>query len=248
VSGRSKTGRSTRRSSRGALGQHFLASSALAARLVADAAITRADRVIDIGAGNGALTAALADTGARVFAIEVDRVLAAALTRRFADQDHVTVFACDALTFPLPATPHRVLANPPFGHTAALLHHLLDDPTGGLVRADLVVQWQVARLRARVGDTLPWDLLGVSWAPWWVFRRGRRLPASLFRPAPSVDAAVLTVSRRADPTLAPAVAPAFRAFVRSHFGERSAPPTVGGWVDSFNLRSKSADEGCAGGN
>jgi 23S rRNA (adenine-N6)-dimethyltransferase len=204
--------------------------------------------VIDIGAGNGALTAALADAGARVFAIEVDRVLATTLTRRFADEDRVTVFACDALAFPLPSTMYRVLANPPFGHTTALLHHLLDDPTGGLVRADLVVQWQVARLRARAGDTIPWDLLGVSWAPWWVFGRGRRLPAARFRPAPSVDAAVLTVSRRADPPLTPAVAPAFRAFVRRRFGERSAPASVDGWIDHFNRRSKSGDEGCAVGN
>jgi 16S rRNA A1518/A1519 N6-dimethyltransferase RsmA/KsgA/DIM1 with predicted DNA glycosylase/AP lyase activity len=96
-----------------------------------------------------------------------------------------------------------------------------------------------------VGDTVPWDLLGVAWAPWWVFRRGRRLPASLFRPAPSVDAAVLTVSRRADPSLTPAAAPAFRAFVRRRFGARSAPVTIEDWVDSFNRSSKSDDEGCA---
>ena len=144
-------------------------------------------------------------------------MLAAGLAQRFARTNAVTVFACDIVEFPLPATPYRVFANPPFNRTSAILHRLLDAPAVGLVRADLVVQWQVARALARPGDDGPIDLVGASWAPWWCFRRARRLPAQLFRPAPSVDAAVLTVTRREPSPLPVEVAPAFQGFVRERF-------------------------------
>jgi 16S rRNA A1518/A1519 N6-dimethyltransferase RsmA/KsgA/DIM1 with predicted DNA glycosylase/AP lyase activity len=129
-----------------------------------------------------------------------------------------------------------VFANPPFNRTSAILHQLLDDPAGGLVRADLVVQWQVARALARAGDEHGVDLVGASWAPWWTFRRGRRLPATLFRPAPSVDAAVLTVTRREPPELPGEAAPAFVRFVREHF-DGTQQHTVDDWVRRFRRHS-----------
>jgi 16S rRNA A1518/A1519 N6-dimethyltransferase RsmA/KsgA/DIM1 with predicted DNA glycosylase/AP lyase activity len=241
VPGRSRSGRSQLGWSHGrGLGQHFLESTALASRLAADAGIAPSDHVVEFGAGTGTLTAALLDRGARVSAIEVDAVIAAGLVRRFAHTNAVAVFACDLSEFPLPATPYRVFANPPFNRTAAILHRLLDDPAGGLVRADLVVQWQVARALARVGHDDAVDLVGASWAPWWHFRRARRLPAQVFRPAPSVDAAVLTVTRRAPSALALDVAPAFRQFVRERF-DGSGPHTADDWVQRFRRHASPAD-------
>ena len=137
---------------------------------------------------------------------------------------NVTVLRCDVRAVPLPLTPYRVVANPPFGCTAAILRRLCDDPAGALVRADVVVQWQVARHRARVGDTAPTDLLGATWAPWWRFQRGRRLPAASFRPRPSVEAAVLVITRRNPPLLAPEHFDGYATWVRHQFGRRPTPP------------------------
>ncbi len=187
---------------------------------------------MELGAGTGILTEALAGSGAHVLAVEVDGALAARLAQRFADHPSVTVFGCDALEFPLPASPYRVVANPPFNRTSAILHRLLDHPAGGPTRADLVVQWQVARARAAADDRAPIDLVGASCAPWWTFRRARRLPAALFRPAPSVDAAILNVTRRPSPLLPVAVAARYRDFVRTRFG-RTAPASVEEWVRRF---------------
>jgi 23S rRNA (adenine-N6)-dimethyltransferase len=218
------------------LGQHFLESAALARRLAREAGIGPSDHVVEFGAGTGALTAALVDCGARVFAVEIDPALVERLVRRFDGVSAVTVFECDALTFPLPATAFRVFANPPFNRTAAILHRLLDDPAAGLVRADLIVQWQVARARAHAGGQFPIDLVGASWGPWWVFQRARRLPAKLFRPPPSVDAALLTVTRR-QPALLPADhAPEFSHFVRDRFGATPPLPRVEDWVRRFVAR------------
>jgi 23S rRNA (adenine-N6)-dimethyltransferase len=198
VPGRSRTERSQR------LGQHFLGSDHLAAQIVDDAAIGADDRVVDLGAGTGVLTAALAARAGAVLAVEIDPKLAAGLASKFERAPNVAVLHADVREIPLPLNPYRVVANPPFGHTAAILRRLLDHPEGGLVRADLVVQWQVARHRAQVSSgEVPGDLVGATWAPWWEFERGRRMPAGLFRPRPSVDAAVLVISRRDPARLGP---------------------------------------------
>jgi len=205
------------RRGRPGVGQHELANHRLATLLVADARVSAEDRVVDLGAGSGILTAALAAEAAQVLAVEFDARLARRLARRFSATPRVTVLHADALTVPLPATPYRVVSNLPFQATSAILRRVLD-PSGGLVRADVVVQAEVARARTRSGPRL--DLLAVSWNPWWVFERGRRLPGRLFRPAPSVDAAVLIVTRREPPLLEPDAWHPYCDFVRRAFRHR----------------------------
>src|SRR3712207_9539949 len=75
------------------------------------------------------------------------------------------------------AEPFRVVSNAPFNATTRLLRFLLDDPTSSLVRADLVVQLEVARKRAGVVGR---NLLNASWSPWWEFtdRKSTRLNSS----------------------------------------------------------------------
>jgi 23S rRNA (adenine-N6)-dimethyltransferase len=144
VSGHAPSGRSRR----SRLGQHFLGSSRLASQLLADARVTGDDRVVELGAGRGVLTNALAERAAQVLAVELDPKLVSILARRFESTGNVTVLRADALDVPLPANPYRVLANIPFGVTSDVLRRLLDVPASGLGRADLIVQWQVARERA----------------------------------------------------------------------------------------------------
>ena len=221
--------------SRRRLGQHFLDSARIASRLVADAGVESRDRVVDFGAGTGLLTAALAERAAGVLAVELDPSLAQRLALRFASTPNVIVLHADVSDVPLPCTPYRVVANPPFARTAAILRRLLDDPGGGLERADLVVQWQVARHRARVESGPPTDLLGAIWGPWWRFARGRRLPANLFNPRPSVDAAVLEITKREDPLVPAERFDKYASFVRAGFETRTDAPRieVARWVEEF---------------
>jgi 23S rRNA (adenine-N6)-dimethyltransferase len=211
--------------------------------LVADAGVDRHHRVVDLGAGSGVLTAALAAVAAAVLAIEIDPQLALGLARRFEHAPNVTIMRADARAVPLPVNPFRVVANPPFGHTAAILHRLLDDPAGGLVRADMVVQWQVARHRAQVSDGAPSDLLGATWAPWWRFSRGRRLPAASFRPRPAVDAAILTIVRRDPPALSAVEFGAYAAFLRAEWDTPVAVRPTREWVRRYRRASGRARPG-----
>jgi 23S rRNA (adenine-N6)-dimethyltransferase len=169
-------------------GWHRLAPS-WAERLVADARISPGDLVLDIGAGTGALTAALVERGARVVAFELHPGRLAALRARFAGDDVVVVKA-DVTDLRLPRRPFRVVANPPFAHTTAVLGRLLA-PGSRLVRADLVVQQAAAR-RWSEGRAPG----AARWAHVWDVRSGPRLPRSAFQPPPRCDCAVLRFARR----------------------------------------------------
>ncbi len=207
--------RTRRDEQRRRLGQNFLRPD-LADELVAAAAFNVGDHVIEIGAGRGALTYALARRGVRVVALEKDPHWAASLRQEVSRRglDHVRVVCCDALDYRMPRRPFRIVGSLPFGATTAILRHLLDDPGSALDRADLIVQWEVARKRAAMP---PSTLLSATWAPWWTFEMGRRIPAASFRPMPSVDAAILRVTRRHPPILPPQMAGPYASFVRGQW-------------------------------
>jgi 23S rRNA (adenine-N6)-dimethyltransferase len=213
VSADKRTQRDERRRS---LGQNFLRPER-ADQLVESAAFNAGDLVVEIGAGRGALTYALARRGVQVVALEKDPHWADSLRRemeRRGVDGAVRVVRCDALDYRLPRRPYRVIGSLPFGATTAILRHLLDDPDSFLVRADLIVQWEVARKRALMP---PSTLLSTTWAPWWSFEVVRRIPAAAFRPVPSIDAAVLRVTRR-DPALLPlSMAGPYASFVRRYW-------------------------------
>ena len=194
------------------LGQNFLRPD-LAEALVAQAAFDAGDLVVEIGAGRGAWTFALARRGVHVIALERDPRWAEHLRReaRRRRMPNVSVVCCDALAYRMPRRPFRAVGSLPFGATTAILRHLLDDAGSGLRRADLVVQWEVARKRAALPPT---TMLSTSWAPWWTFAVVRRLPADSFRPVPSVDAGVLRVTRREPALLPDHMAAAYASFVR----------------------------------
>ena len=191
--------------------QHFLRTRALAAELVADAGIGPTDLVLDIGGGSGRLTAELAARARRVLAIELDPRWAARLRGRW---PNVEVVEADVLEVELPSEPFRVVANLPFDGTTEIMRMLLDDPRVPLVRADLVVEWEVARKRA-----CPWPstVNGVLWSAWYTLSLLRRLPPSAFDPPPSVAAGVLAVDRRACPLVDDAGWRDYRRFVATGF-------------------------------
>lgn len=133
--------------------------------------------MLDLGAGNGALTFLLASRAGRVVAIERDPKLARRLARRV--PANVSVHERDLHDLRLPRRPFRVVANLPFAGANEVVRRLLA-PSVPLVGADLIVQLGAARR--------------------WAERSGRcqlvrRVPPSSFVPAPSCDAAVLRIRR-----------------------------------------------------
>jgi 23S rRNA (adenine-N6)-dimethyltransferase len=201
------------------LSQNFLVDHRAIDALVDGSGAGDGDLVVDIGAGNGLISAALVRRGAQVLAVERDPSLAERLRAKFATWPAVTVVEADVLETPWPAGPFRVVANIPFGITTKILRHLLDSDV--LARADLIVQAEVARKRGTGGRG---TLLNACWEPWFEFGTGARIPAAAFRPRPRMGAAVLIVTRRDPPLVDVASRRDYTAFVTAAF--EGARPTV----------------------
>lgn len=202
-------------STRHHLGQNFLADGRLVAAVQDLVRTGTSGPIVELGAGDGALTRPLARLGRPVTALEIDprraRKLASSL--RASGPAHVEVVCADVLRHRFPATPHTVVGNIPFHLTTAIIRRLLAEDAWTC--AVLIVQWEVARRRAGVGGA---SMLTASWWPWYEFRLVRRIPAASFQPMPSVDAGLMTMHRRAVPLAGPR--PDYQAFVKCVFQSR----------------------------
>ena len=199
-------------------GRHSLRSRAFADELVRDAGVEPATLVLDLGAGGGVLTRALADAGARVRAIELDPAALRQLRRRFERDPRVEVVEGDATELPLPDESFAVVANLPFAAGTAILRRLLGEPRVPLTQLDAIVEWGLVAKRTAVW---PSTLLSCSWGAWYELRLVRRVPRACFVPPPSVDAAVLRATRRSELLVPPAEADAYGALLRRAFSAQA---------------------------
>ncbi len=195
------------------LGQNFL-RAATAERIVDQAGFRRGDLVLEIGAGKGAITSALARRDVRVLAVEIDARWSEKLRDQFSGNPGIRVLQGDFLSIALPEEPFRVIGSLPFRRTTDILRRLLDHPESGLIRADLIVQWEVAKKRSA---TPPNNLVSTAWAPWWRVRLATRIPARDFRPVPRVDGGLLEITRREPPLLPTSMAENYARFVRDNW-------------------------------
>jgi 23S rRNA (adenine-N6)-dimethyltransferase len=182
VPGHSADRRSTRFGTR--WGWHQL-DDRWATRLVALADVSPGDLVLDVGAGRGAITNALLRAGAHVVAIELHEQRVAFLREQF-DGRRVTVVRADATDLHIPRRPFKVVANPPFGATTALLRRLTST-SSRLERASVVLpSWAATRWAGGRGAGRPHGF---------TFALGPRVPRAAFRPPPPHDTRILLVRR-----------------------------------------------------
>jgi 23S rRNA (adenine-N6)-dimethyltransferase len=177
-------------------GAHFLRDRRLITRLARASGAATGRLVFDLGAGSGAITAGLAATGARVFAVERDPKLAARLRRRFECAPNVSVVEADLRAIALPRQEFLVVASPPFSLTTALCRRLLGDPAVALAGAELIVQWGAAR---RLTARWPRDAETAWWSARYEIRMTQVLSSASFTPPPRVNAAWLSVRPRPVP-------------------------------------------------
>ena len=166
---------------------------------------TQTDTILEIGAGSGALTLSLAQSGARIIAVEIDHDLVAAL--RLAAPPSVTVVDGDFLALDLerlpnlPDEPIRVVGNLPYNVGSPILLALLRWSGHGtrLRDAVLMLQREVADRITAVPKSRDWGPLAVAVQlhadPTLKFT----LPAGAFRPMPRVRSAVVALRFRPSP-------------------------------------------------
>jgi 16S rRNA (adenine1518-N6/adenine1519-N6)-dimethyltransferase len=186
---------------RHSLGQNFLVDAEIRDRVADAAGLTAEDDVLEVGAGAGALTVALARRCRRMVAVELDRRLIAVLREVAGGLSNVEVVEADILRFDqshaFPHSGHVVAGNIPYNLTGALIRKLLDDEPRPR-RLSLVVQKEVAeRWTASGGASLA--TVAVQ-----VFATARALftiPASAFMPPPGVDSACVVLEVRERPAV-----------------------------------------------
>ena len=204
-------------------GQHFLRAPEIAQR-IADAISPQADElIVEIGPGDGALTAPLLAAGARIFAVEIDRDLAAALRNRFADSP-IQIIESDAAKMDFNAAvagEFRAVGNLPYNISADLILSLAEASanSGRLKDAHVMVQLEVAKRLAAAPGGREYGRLSVAVQRIFNVRMLFIAEPGAFFPRPKVRSAVVKMTPRKSPLkiFAP---PIFDDVLRRAFGKR----------------------------
>jgi len=219
---------------RKSLGQNFLVDPDAPERIAGYAALDRRDTVLEIGAGLGTLTTALADRAMRVVAVETDPEMVAILHREL-DRDNVEIVEGDILNLD-PSTllgidppdggrplwgerlsRYKVVANLPYYITSAVIRHLFEAAVRPL-RMVLTVQYEVAkRMIADPGDM---SLLAVSVQFYSEPTICRKLGQNAFYPPPHINSAVVRFDLREDPPVPCDDVPTFFRIAKAGFAQR----------------------------
>ena len=234
------------------LGQHFLTDEALLRGLVAATGVTKADSVLEIGPGTGALTKCLCEAAGRVLAVEVDHDVLPFLRVATEGCDNLTVTMGDvrkldlrALCEPL-GTGFFVIANIPYNITTAIFDLLFD---GGLPirQISVMVQKEVAEKLMATPSTEHYGVLSVRCQYLCEPTLVEIVPAAMFSPPPKVDSAFVRLDMRKEPP-APVTDEAllFR-MVRAGFNLRrkTLPNALSGVTEQERLRAAMAAAGVA---
>ena len=171
-------------------GQNFLADRGAVARIVAALDPARAEAVVEIGPGRGALTAALLERIDRLVAVEIDRDLARDLAARYPG-DRLTVVEGDVLEVPLASLAPRaaIVGNLPYNISKPFAMKMVREREA-VSRALLMFQREVAdRLTARPG-TSAYGPLTVLAGESFRIERVFHLPPGAFHPRPKVESTV----------------------------------------------------------
>ena len=203
------------------LGQNFVADANTVRRIASLAGVGPGDRVLEIGAGLGSLTLALADTGAAVTALEVDAGIVAVLRDIVADRANVTVVEVDAMRADWESLLDAgerwtMVANLPYNVATPLVCDLLDG-VPAIESMLIMVQREVAERLAAPPGSKQYGAVSVKVAYWAAARIVGHVPASVFVPRPNVESALVRIDRRQPPAVD---REALFALVRTAFGQR----------------------------
>jgi len=205
------------------LGQNFLIDPATVADIVRAGEITAEDRVLEIGPGIGTLTQGIAETGAKVVAVELDKKLPAVLAETLATYDNVDIVPGDILKVDLNELmgkePFKVVANLPYYITTPIIMSLLEKRLP-ITRLVAMVQKEVAeRMTASPGGK-DYGSLSVAVQYFTVPAIVRLVPAKSFFPAPEVESAVIACRVRESPPVETRSEEMFFRVVKAAFGQR----------------------------
>ena len=190
---------------RRSFGQNFVVEPETVRRIATLARVGQGDHVLEIGAGLGALTLALSDTGAQVTALEIDSGLVAALHETLAGRANVRLVHDDAMRVEwsqllAAADSWTVVANLPYNVATPLVADLLDF-VPQVRRLLVMVQKEVAQRFVAAPRTEAFGALSVKVSYWATARIVGEVSSAVFLPRPRVASSLVEIERRAQPAV-----------------------------------------------
>ena len=184
------------------LGQNFLIDENVVHQIVAAAELSEADTVLEVGPGIGTLTQGLAESKARVVAVELDTRLLPVLATTLNGYDNVRVVHGDILKVNIMeevgAPSFKVCANLPYYITTPIIFALLEKRLP-MERLVAMVQKEVAERMAAQPGGKEYGALSVAIQYYTETKIAFIVPPTSFIPAPAVDSAVIVCKRREKP-------------------------------------------------
>jgi len=192
---------------RKSLSQNFLIDGNIIRKIISAAHVTPQDVVLEIGPGPGSLSEALLDAGAKVIAVEKDKVLADALNRLKTAGKDIDIHTQDILEFPIEnaLSEHltdgkkaKVIANLPYHLTTpilarlVLLHQTFQSIT-------VMVQEEVARRFTAKPGTSDYSSFTVFLNFYSSPRYAFTVSKHCFYPEPKIQSAVVTLDLKTPP-------------------------------------------------
>ena len=184
------------------LGQNFLIDETVVRRIVEAAELTPEDTVLEVGPGIGTLTQGLAESGANVVAVELDKRLLPVLDVTLEGYDNVRIVNGDILQVDImeqvQKPDFKCCANLPYYITTPIIFAILEKRLP-MERLVVMVQKEVAERMAAKPDSKDYGALSVAIQYFTEPKIAFIVPPSSFIPAPSVDSAVIVCKRRSTP-------------------------------------------------
>jgi len=184
------------------LGQNFLIDETVVRRIVEAAELTPEDTVLEVGPGIGTLTQGLAESGADVVAVELDKRLLPVLDVTLEGYDNVRIVNGDILQVDIMEQVQKhdfkCCANLPYYITTPIIFAILEKRLP-MERLVVMVQKEVAERMAAKPGSKDYGALSVAIQYFTEPEIAFIVPPSSFIPAPSVDSAVIVCKRRSTP-------------------------------------------------
>ncbi len=182
------------------LGQNFLKSSTIIHRLIELIDPQPRQRIIEIGPGRGAITNALAESGAQVTAVEYDRDLIPYLTVLLENFRNVNLVQGDFLTYEPDFSGFKLVGNLPYNLSSPVIdwtvrHH------GSLVAAYFMLQKEVANRLASSAGSKDWSPLAIFTQLHFTVRVCFDVSPQHFSPPPKVTSSVVSLIPKQSPLI-----------------------------------------------
>jgi 16S rRNA (adenine1518-N6/adenine1519-N6)-dimethyltransferase len=229
-------------------GQNFLSDPQVIQRIIDTINPASGDLVLEIGPGQAAISSPLAESGAELHLLEIDRDLALRLQHRFSSNSNVEIHTVDALKADfsriVDGRRFRLVGNLPYNISTPLLFHVLRWKDL-VIDMHFMLQQEVVRRMAATPGGKAWGRLSVMCQLYCEVTELFSVPPQAFSPTPKVQSSFVSLVPHTRPPATINDLPAFERLVNQAFSMRrkTLRNSLRGLLDATGIESAGIDPG-----